>query len=338
MRTPLASDNGKFIKMESVSTKGRLGIACAALASVVAAAEPAGQWATATRAGRVEARYGGTLLCAWQSEPLTAPVGGAKFAASAFLHPLCTPAGFEWSAVQPADHLHHLGVWWPWKFIEVDGTRYNCWEIQEGQGGHVARQVKVLDPGPERLGWEFSNEVVVHPALGGPRTVIRETATVGLALRGSDALVLDIALHQQAVGSAVTIINYRYSGFSWRGCSSWNKANSRMLTSEGHNRDTANGQPARWVVVSGPSRGGSASVLMMSAASELAGSQERLRVWDSKTGDGVPFVNFNPVLNLSLPLDDAHPAVANRKYRVLAADRLLDAAQAEAEWRKWLGK
>jgi hypothetical protein len=49
-------------------------------------------------------------------------------------------------------------------------------------------------------------------------------------------------------------------------------------------------------------------------------------------------VNFNPVMGTALPLDDAHPAVSNRKYRVIAADRTLDAAAAEAEWRKWMGK
>lgn len=327
------------MRAENNSFKRALGAAYVVLSAVASAAEPAGPWTTATRAGRLEASHGGSLLLAWQREPLAAPVGGARFAASAFFHPLRTPSGFEWTTVQPADHLHHLGLWWPWKFIEVDGERYNGWEIQEGQGGHVARSVKPLDAGPDRLGWEFSNEVVVRKAGGEPRPVIRETATVGLALRGADALVLDIALRQRVLGEApVRIINYRYSGFSWRGPGSWNKDNSRLLTSEGHDRDDANGKPARWVVVSGPTPGGSASVLLMSAASEMAGTPERLRVWDAKTANGVPFVNFNPVVNTALPLDDAHPAVSNRKYRVVAADRLLDAAAAEAEWRQWLGR
>jgi hypothetical protein len=322
-----------------ISIRRALGVVGGALVSVTAAAESAGSWTTATRAGRVEARHGETLLLAWQSEPLAAPLGGAKFAASAFLHPLRTPTGFEWTTLQPADHLHHLGLWWPWKFIEVDGERYNCWEIQEGQGAHVARRTKPLDVGPERLGWEFCNEVVVRKPGGEPRPVIRETASVGLALRGADALVLDIALRQRALGQTpVEIVNYRYSGFSWRGPSSWNKDNSRMLTSEGHGRDDANGQPARWVVVSGPTPSGTASVLLLSAASELAGTPERLRVWDSKTSNGNPFVNFNPVVSTALPLDEAHPAVSNRKYRVVAADHLIDAAAAEAEWRAWQGK
>ena len=298
----------------------------------------AGPWTTAERDGRVEARRGDTLMFAWQSSPLEKPAGGGKFAGSAFLHPLRTPSGFEWTAIQPADHLHHFGLWWPWKFIEVDGTRYNCWEIQEGQGAHVASSVKPLAGGPDTVEWEFGNDVVIRKPGGVPLTVIHELARVALTARAADANVIDIALHQQTAGSPVTIINYRYSGFSWRGPTSWNKDNSIMTTSEGHGRDEANGKAARWVVVNGPTPNGSAAVLLMSAANELAGTPELLRVWDSKTGDGTPFVNFNPVLKKAMPLDDAHPAVANRKYRVVASTRPITAAAAETEWRKWLGK
>ena len=63
--------------------------------------------------GRLTVRRGDTLVMAWQSKPLEKPTGGAKFAGSAFLHELRTPSGFAWTAVQPADHLHHFGLWWP---------------------------------------------------------------------------------------------------------------------------------------------------------------------------------------------------------------------------------
>ena len=77
---------------------------------------------------------------------------------------------------------------------------------------------------------------------------------------------------------------------------------------------------------------------MMSAAAKVAGTPERLRVWDSKMLNGNPFVNFNPVMKKPLPLDDAHPAVSRRKYRVIAADHRIDAAEAEAEWKKWMAE
>jgi hypothetical protein len=290
------------------------------------------------RDGRIEAKLGEHAVLTWQAKPLANPAGSEKFAGSAFLHPLRTPAGFEWTSIQPADHLHHFGLWWPWKYIEVDGAKYNCWEIQEGQGAHVARTAKTLSSRTNGgLAWEFINETLIKKPGAAPVAVIHETAQVAVKVEG-DAQVLDISLRQKPTGSAVTIVNYRYSGFSWRGPASWSKDNSTMTTSDGKGRDDANGTPARWVLVSGSAANGTASVLMMSAAADLAGTPERVRVWDSKSHNGAPFVNFNPVMKAALPLDDAHPAVSNRKYRIIAADHTLDAADAETAWREWMRK
>lgn len=295
-------------------------------------------WTASEENGRIEASHGDQLSLVWQSSPLASPTGGAKFAGSAFLHPLSTPSGFEWTTIQPADHLHHFGLWWPWKHIQVDGETYNCWEIQNGQGAHLARSVKSLKTGSDKLEWDFINETVIKKPGAAPLTVIQETARVGLSMNGTDAQVLDISLSQKAADSPVTISSYRYSGFCWRGPASWNKDNSTMLTSEGRGRDDANAQPARWVFVTGPTPTGTATVLLMSAAIKVAGTPERLRVWDSKAENGAPFINFNPVMEKSLPLDQAHPAVSKRTYRVIAADRVMNTAAAEAEWKKWMGK
>ena len=156
--------------------------------------------------------------------------------------------------------------------------------------------------------------------------------------RDDDSHVLDIEIRQQASGAPVKIVNYRYSGFSWRGTSAWNKENSVMLTSGGKSRDDANGTTARWVLVTGDAPKGKATMLMMSAAVEIAGNEEKVRVWDSKSHDGAPFVNFNPVMDKPLPLEPANKAVSHRRYRIIAADRAIDATGAEAAWRKWMGK
>jgi hypothetical protein len=300
------------------------------------------EWSASETGGRIEALQGDALQLAWSHMPLANPAGGEKFAASAFLHPLRTPSGFEWTHAQPADHRHHLGVWWPWKFIEVGGKRYNCWEIQEGQGAHVAGRVETINAGPDALEWVFHNEVRVRKPgenAGMPITdgtaVIAETARVRIARLAADANVTDISLRQRALDAPVKIMRNHYSGFSWRGTAAWNQANSRMLTSEGKGRDDANGTPARWLLVSGPSPSGEATVLIMSRAAVLAGEPERLRVWASNMHHGEPFVNFNPVLGRDLQLDDATPAVSNRQYRIIAADRPIDADEAETLWKQW---
>lgn len=319
----------------TVNTRMLGWIASTLMVGSIMAKDPTANWTILEKAGRIEASYGKTLMFGWQSAPLDSPKGGEKFVGSAFLHPLRTPSGFEWTAIQPPDHLHHFGLWWPWKYIEVDGRKYNCWEIQQGEGAHVARSAKLLSEGPDKLEWEFTNETVIKKAGATPLTAILETAIVSLSMNG-DAEILDISIDQKAAASPVKIVGYLYSGFSWRGPVSWNKNNSTMTTSKGMVRDDANGTPARWVVVSGPTPDGQASVLMMSAAEKVAGTQEHLRVWNSKNGNGMPFVNFNPVMQKPLPLDDAHPAVSKRNYRVIAADHMIDATEAEAAWKKWM--
>ena len=292
-------------------------------------------WKSQDNQGVLEARLGETSLASWQSKPLAHPKGGEKFAGSAFLHSLKTPSGFEWCAIQPDDHLHHFGLWWPWKFIEVGGEKFNTWEIQEGQGAHRAVSVQSQSSKGGALQWSLNNRTFIRKPGIEDRAVIDEKATVGISVSG-DMEIVDIEIQQKPLDQPVTIVDYRYSGFSWRGPLVWNKDNSTMVTSEGKNRDEANGTQARWVVVSGPSPKGKASVLMMSAASARAGTAEKLRVWDSKNLNGMPFVNFNPVMEKALPLDGKHPAVSQRKYRVIAADHVIDPAAAEVEWKKWI--
>lgn len=286
--------------------------------------------------GRVEYRQGDKLVVGFQKEPLTAPVEGEKFAASAFIHPFRTPGGFELTTIQPSDHLHHFGIWWPWKYIEVAGKKYNTWEIQELQGAHVTREVReLLSTNIAIKAWEFHNETIIKSKQGESKVAIREVAQVTVQAT-DEATVLDLTLHQKAGDLPVTIAAYRYSGFSWRGPQQWNKDNSTMLTSAGKGRDHANGTPARWVIVSGPTTNGMASILLLSAAERLSGSPEKLRVWGSDNQNGEPFVNFNPVMLKSMPLEEASPAVALRKYRIIAMDKAIDAVTAEAAWKKWM--
>jgi len=282
---------------------------------------------------RIEIRDGDKLVFGWQTAPLENPAGGEKFKASAFIHPLCTPTGFELTRIQPADHLHHLGVWWPWKLLEVDGRKHVCWEMQQGEGHHLAVAARVVDKSADQVLLALENRHDIKNA-DGYRAVLKETTQLRFSRSGSDAYQLDIRIDQQPVeGCKVIVANYRYSGFSWRGLEGWNKDNSRMRTSEGKGRDDANHTPARWVMVDGGRPDGRATMLMMSAAGMNGGNAELLRVWDSKSDNGAPFINFNPVVNKSLPLDD--PAVATRRYRLLVADREIKPEEAEKLWQAW---
>lgn len=322
-------------------------VRCAAFLAIACLACHAGEWSSREVDGRVEGWHGERLQAAWQKTQVTPPRRGERFRNNAFFHPLATPRGFVWTDCHPSDHPHHSGLWWPWKSVEVGGKRYVTWEIQKGQGAHVCRDVRLVARGPDFLEWEFLNETVIRkpgrdagpPAVDGI-PVIRETARVRLARHGGDSNVLDVSLHQVPLGDEpVHLPRHRYSGFTWRGPKTWNAGASRLITSEGHTRRDANGKPARWAMMTGPGAADrQATVLVMSAAIDLAGEPERLRVWNVLMFGGVPFVNFNPVAEKKLTLDANSPAVARRSYRVIAADRAITAVEAEALWQAWRGK
>lgn len=314
------------------------------LASLAASVSTAhAQWSDEIKDGVVKAGFGGANQLAYQIKPLKKENAEPAFLPSAFLHPITTPSGFAVTAAMPADHIHHLGLWWPWKFIEVRGKKANCWELQFGEGAHRAVDAKILTESADAVEWELRNEIRIRTDgenAGPPATegtpVIRETVRLRAARHGKDANVIDIEIRQDAIDAPVTILNYRYSGFCWRGPEAWNATNSVMTTDRALGRDQANGAEGRWVLVTGPNgASATASVLTMSAAVDLAGTAERLRVWGSKNHHGTPFVNFNPVQQSPLPLNAETPAVSHRQYRVIAADRTLTAGEAEAEWQAW---
>lgn len=304
----------------------------------------AGGWSAKDADGRIEGWFGGELQSAWQHALIENPRGGARFRNNAYFHPLSTPSGFVWTDAQPGDHAHHSGVWWPWKYVEVEGRRYITWEIQRGQGAHVSRAVHLRNGGPAFLEWELHNETVIRkpgrdagPPVADGIPVIREIARVRIARHGAKANVIDFWIDQfPLVDSPVRLPKHRYSGFTWRGPKAWNAGASKIITSDGHTRRNADGQPARWVLVTGSTpAGGEASVLIMSAAVDLAGVPERLRVWNAWIHGGVPFINFNPLAERALTLNPESPAAAKRHYRIVAADATLTATEAENFWQSW---
>ncbi len=295
-------------------------------------------WNTVEEDGRVLAQLNGKTVLGFQKAPIKDPKGGQKFAGSHFISPLATPSGFVTTELQPSDHLHHFSLWWPWKFIEVDGRKFNTWEIQNGEGAPVADGVEVVSKGPDAIQWRLAGRVALRGKEDAePRVVIRETTDLAMSLLDAQTIALDLTIRQLPNHAKVVIGKNHYSGLGWRGTPEWNGENSTLVTSEGHSRENGNGQPVRWILITGGRPGGKASVLLMSAASET-GEAERMRCWNAKMHSGHHFVNLNPVAQQSIPLDDEHPAVSQRRYRIVTSDREINTKEAETLWKSWLGK
>lgn len=302
-------------------------------ASIAAAPSLHADFSVKEAGERLEILDDGKLVFAWQRKPLTKPVGGDKFAASAFIHPLATPSGFVVTAVQPSDHLHHLGVWWPWKFVTVGGKKYTTWELQYGSGRHLALDTKVTGKSADSVTLSTRSQVQIKVGED-YQPAIEEQATIRFSRLGENAYLLDVAIrHQAAKDQKVEVTQNHYSGFSWRGTEEWNARNVTMLASGGEGQATANGKPADWFLTTGPTPAGKASVLIMSGASKDRHPVEKLRIWDPNTHHGTPFINFNPVVDGSLPTDA--PSIASRRYRMVISDDELSPEKVASLWADW---
>ena len=274
----------------------------------------------------------GKELIGYQAKPMSNPKGGDKFKGSNFIHPLKTPSGFVVTDVQPSDHLHHFGLWWPWKYIETEGRKVLCWELQKGDGVIQAQESRAT---PE--GFTANSIYIDRKAKDGPRTLINETVNAKVSkiidqpVRGYN-LDLEI-VHEVTIDKPVTVVKYRYSGFALRGTPAWNKDNSTVLTSEGKDYDSSNFTPAKWVKVEGDAeKDQKAGLLMMSHPGNHA-HPELLRTWNSGTHNGAIFINFNTVQKESWVFEPGKKYTRN--FRVFVYDGTLTAEKADALWTQY---
>ncbi len=273
----------------------------------------------------------GNELLGYRYQPLENPAGGEKFKGSNFIHPLKTPSGFCVTDFQPDDHLHHFGLWWPWKKIKVDGREIITWELQKGEGLIRAGSATVTE-----TGFIAESDYVDRTAPDGPLVVLKETAKLDVAgfnAGSANGYSLDIEIsHCCATEHPVEVVKYRYSGFSIRASSQWNKDNSTILTSEGKGRSEANFTRSAWLKTEGVTREErSAGVLLMGHPLNHA-HPELLRTWD-KQHNGAVFANFNPVQEASWKFEPGNDYV--RRYRVFVYDGELSKKQADRLWEKY---
>jgi hypothetical protein len=275
----------------------------------------------------------GAPLISYQASPILEPKGGDKFNGSNFIHPLKTPSGFVVTDIQPSDHLHHFGLWWPWKYIVTEGRKVLFWEPQEADGIIQAQDSKIT-PG----GFSAQSIYIDRKAPGGPQTLINETLNVKtsqIVERPARGYYLDLEIiHEVAVNKPITVLKYRYSGFSLRGTPKWNKSNSTVMTSAGKNYDGSNFTRAKWVRVEGRAEDGDTAGVLLMSYSENYDHPELLRTWNRKTHNGAIFINFNSVQEKSWVFEPGEKYT--RRFRVFVYDGTLSTQDAEIMWKQYI--
>lgn len=288
----------------------------------------------------VDFKLGDQVVLTYQTAIAKVPDGVKKdYEKSGFIHPITSPSGQVLSRIQPSDHYHHYGIWGPWTRATIGGREVDFWNLADGKGrvdfGEIlsmkeaggAAELNVrqnhLDltaPESERLAIKEDLRIKVKPGDKG-RYSVDYTTTIQTPLEGG--ILLD---------------DYRYGGgIGFRATEVWGDDNSTILTSEGHDRKTADGTETKWIIVQGASKAkeGKSGILFLSHNTNKV-HPEPLRVWPvgQYEGKGNVFIEFCPIRHESWALlkDENYTL----KYRMIVYDGMLSAAEAEAYWKAFV--
>lgn len=245
------------------------------------------------------------------------------FSRSGFVHPLKTLQGNVVTRIQPSDHYHHYGLWGPWVHTEYRGEEIDFWNLVRELGTVRHSEIISISTGPLYQELKVLLHHIVHPGRG-EEVVMQELRTYRIWLSEGEESTwfLDAESQYNMQGNdALTIKEYRYQGFSFRGPQHWNDDNVELITSQGKNKSDGNATRARWIQVTGPGDvEGQASIVTMTSPSNY-NYPEQLRIWPTGTNNnkGNVFVNFNPTQDRDWVLEPGQTYTL--KYRVVLSDQ-----------------
>jgi len=253
-----------------------------------------------------------------------------SFKRSGFIHPLYAPDGTILTNIQPTDHMHHYGIWNPWTRTTFRGEDVDFWNLRKEQGTVKHAGVVSRSEGPVFAALEVMHEHIAWPESTRQTRAMNERNMMKVYNHNENVFVVDFEFHI-IPDEDIVLEEYRYGGFVFRGTADWNNKTSGFITSEGLDRDHADGQRAYWCVVDGKTNSGNSGIFFMGNPDNY-NHPEPLRVWpsDANQGNGDVFINFSPTRNTSWNLQ-AHDTYV-LKYRMLVFSGEMETNEAEKIW------
>lgn len=249
---------------------------------------------------------------------------------SGFLHPLYAPNGAVLTTIQPMDHPHHYGIWNPWTKTIFKGEEISFWDLQQGLGTVQFAGLGSLNQGPVFGSIQILHEHIAWPDSPREAIAINELKEVKVFNRTDGNFLIEVKIRLSPVDELI-LEEYRYGGFTLRATDYWTNENSYFFTSEGLDRDHADGQRAKWCVVFGDTPKGQAGILMMGHPANY-NHPEPLRIWSSNfgMGRGDHFINFCPTRNKQWILEPGN--IYMLRYRIFVFEGEIDKVEAERIW------
>ena len=283
---------------------------------------------------QLEVYQNGTKIIGYQKALKGMPEGVSEaYQRNGYLHPVNTPKGKRLTRIQPEDHYHHYGIWNPWTHTLFEGDTLDFWNLNKKQG--TVRFAKLLK---KNTGPIFSEIEVLHEHVvlkdGANKVALNEIQNIKTTPLSDTQYLMDITINYEcATEESFKIIQYRYGGFGWRTTEEWDNQNSRVLSSEGNTRKTADGSTARWCIVDGKLGQGYGGALMLSHP-ENYNHPEPLRVWpEDMYGRGDLFVNFATTKTTDWTFEPGKKYTL--KYQLIVYDGTMETTTAEQAWKQF---
>lgn len=256
---------------------------------------------------------------------------------SGFIHPLNTPSGHTLTRIHAPDHYHHWGLWNPWTRVRFEGETLDFWNLADRKGTVRFGGFTAIEKGNVYANLSARHEHVAFKKDGTQKTALNEIHSMRIyRMNPTDRYyILDITSQLSCASSSpVTLLEYRYGGLCIRATEYWNKNNSVLLTSQGHDRKSADGSKAQWILAQGNLQNDYGGFAMMSYPINY-NHPEPLRVWPENTiaNDGDVFINFSPTKDKDWLLEPGKTYLL--KYRFLIFDDRLSQEDAEETWKSF---
>lgn len=285
----------------------------------------------------IEIRRNGVEVLRYHKEGVDVPRGVDQvFRRSGFIHPLATPSGQPLTGIHPADHYHHYGLFHAWVKTKHGKDEPDFWNVGD-RTAHIRYRETVALKTPDGespvAGFAVIQEHLAYKGEEREETVVlREKFTVGNAELGELNRFSYRVEQTNITDTALELPAYRYGGcLGWRGPHDWNDDNSRILTSEGRERDDSHTTRAEWIAFFGPTEAGRATFAVL-IDPDNHDFPQRLRTWSSKDHHGAPFLSIVPTQEHDWEIGPGETIAMN--YVILTADRELSAAEIERSWKQ----
>jgi hypothetical protein len=254
-----------------------------------------------------------------------------KFLRGGYLHPLTTPSGKVVTDDYPKNHLHHHGIWMAWTKAVVDGRETDFWNMGQGKGKVDFVSMEKSWSGAVEAGVIAKNKYT-DLTSGSPVDVLGDTWTVKTYAVGDAYRMIDLESDQVTLdGKTLELPIYHYGGIGIRGLEAWNGKGdaATFLNSEGEtDRIKANGQPARWVRMTGKVEGGGVAGIAVLCHPDNFRAPQPARIHPNE-----PFISYAPQTNGAMAIKPGE--TYKSRYRFIISDGEADAALLERLWQDY---